>query len=146
MAAVMSVIAGQRPLGWIRAEALATISMVGGNLGVALISTAIAMSDPLPLPFVGLPVLKLVYSYKQIQRQARERERANALVELSSALTASGGPAEVIEGLLPALRKLFVSAVLVLTVVVAIPAPAPFPHTPPTTSKFPNLFPPRGCS
>ena len=109
MAAVMSVIAGQRPLGWIRAEALATISMVGGNLGVALISTAIAMSDPLLLPFVGLPVLKLVYSYKQIQRQARERERANALVELSSALTASGGPAEVIEGLLPALRKLFVA-------------------------------------
>jgi signal transduction histidine kinase len=107
MAAVLSVVEGEDPIKWIREEAAGTIYMVGGNLGVALISTAIAASDPLLLPFVGLPVLALVHSYRQSQRHAGERERANALVQLSSALTASGEPAEVIAGLLPALRKLF---------------------------------------
>jgi signal transduction histidine kinase len=52
-------------------------------------------------------VLALVHSFKQSQRHARERERANALVELSSALTASGDPSAVIEGLLAPLRKVF---------------------------------------
>jgi signal transduction histidine kinase len=107
MAAVLSVVEGEDPIKWIREEAAGTIYMVGGNLGVALISSAIAASDPLLLPFVGLPVLALVHSYRQSQRHAGERERANALVQLSSALTASGEPAAVIAGLLPALRKLF---------------------------------------
>lgn len=107
MAAVMAVMQKERPLSWIRSEAVATLSMVGGNLGVALITTAIATSNPILLPFVGLPVLALLHSYKQSQRHAIERERANALVMLSSALTVSGGPADVITALLPALRKLF---------------------------------------
>ena len=107
MAAVLSVVQGEDPIKWIREEAAGTLYMVGGNLGVALISTAIAISDPLLLPFVGLPVLALVHSYKQSQRHAAERERANAFVQLGSALTASGDPAEVIDGLLPPLRKLF---------------------------------------
>ncbi|MGZ4610634.1 MAG: sensor histidine kinase [Actinomycetes bacterium] len=107
MAAVMSVVQGENFVRWVRAEAAVTLAMVGGNLGVAVISTAIATTDPLLLPFVGLPVLALVHSYKQSQRHARERERANALVQLSSALTAAGEPAEVVDGLLPALRTLF---------------------------------------
>jgi signal transduction histidine kinase len=107
IAAVLSVAEGVDPIKWMREEAAATLYMVGGNLGVALISTAIAGSDPLLLPFVGLPVLALVHAYKQSQRHAAERERANALVQLSSALTASGEPAGLIDGLLPALRKLF---------------------------------------
>lgn len=107
MAAVLWVVQGEDPIKWIRAEAAGTIYMVGGNLGVALMSTAIASSDPLLLPFVGLPVLALVHSYRQSQRHAGERERADALVRLSSALTASGKPAAVIDGLLPALRQLF---------------------------------------
>jgi signal transduction histidine kinase len=107
MAAVMLVVQGEDPIRWIREEAAATISMVGGNLGLALISTAIASSDPLLLPFVGLPVLALVHSYQQSRRHAAERERTNALAQLSSALTASGNPTEVIDGLLPGLRKLF---------------------------------------
>jgi signal transduction histidine kinase len=107
MAAVLSVVHGVDPMTWMREEAAGTVTMVGGNLGLALISTAIAASDPLLLPFVGLPVLALVHSYKQSQRHAAERERANALVELSSALTVSGEPAAVTAGLLPALRKLF---------------------------------------
>ena len=107
MAAVMAVVQRERPLTWIRSEAVVTLSMVGGNLGVALITTAIATSNPVLLPFVGLPVLALMHSYKQSQRHAIERERANALVMLSSALTVPGGPADVITALLPALRKLF---------------------------------------
>ncbi|MDQ1627809.1 MAG: hypothetical protein QOI54_1553 [Actinomycetota bacterium] len=107
MAAVMSVVQGENFLGWVRAEAAVTLTMVAGNLGVAVISTAIATTDPLLLPFVWLPVLALVHSYKQSQRHAQERERGNALVRLSSALTAPGEPADLIAGLLPPLRKLF---------------------------------------
>jgi signal transduction histidine kinase len=107
MATVMFVVQGEDPIQWIREEAWGTLSMIGGNLGLAFISTAIAASDPLLLPFVGLPVLALVNSYQQSRRHAAERERTNALAQLSSALTASGKPSEVIEGLLPGLRKLF---------------------------------------
>jgi signal transduction histidine kinase len=107
MAAVLSAVQNVDPVKWIREEAAGTLYMVGGNLGLALITTAIASSDPLLLPFVGLPVLALVHSYQQSQRHAAERERANALVELSSALTAAGDPSEVVDGLLPPLRKLF---------------------------------------
>jgi signal transduction histidine kinase len=107
LAAVVYVAEGVRPVPWLRAEVVGTLVIVGGNVGVAVIFVSIAMSTPILLPFMGLPVLALRHSYKQSQRHAQERERANALVELSSALTASGEPAELIEGLLPSLRKVF---------------------------------------
>ena len=107
LAAVVFVVEGVRPLGWLRAEIVGSLVMVGGNVGVAVIFVSMAMSSPILLPFVGLPVLALVHSFKQSQRHARERERANALVELSSALTASGDLDELIEGLLAPLRKVF---------------------------------------
>jgi signal transduction histidine kinase len=68
---------------------------------------SMATSSPILLPFMGLPVLALVHSFKQSQRHAREREHGNALVQLSSALTASGDADELIEGLRPALCKVF---------------------------------------
>jgi signal transduction histidine kinase len=107
LAAVVHVVEGVPPLGWLRAEILGSLVMVGGNVGVAVIFVSMAMSSPILLPFVGLPVLALVHSFKQSQRHARERERANALVELSSALTASGDLDELIDGLLAPLRKVF---------------------------------------
>jgi PAS domain-containing protein len=107
LAAVLVVVEGVDPLSWMRAEAVGSLVMVGGNVGVAVICVSMATSTPILLPFMGLPVLALVHSYKQSQRHARERERGNALVELSSALTASGAPTELIAGLLPPLRKLF---------------------------------------
>jgi signal transduction histidine kinase len=107
LAAVVFVTEGVRPLGWLRAEIVGSLVMVGGNVGVAVIFVTMAKSSPILLPFVGLPVLALVHSFKQSQRHARERERANALVELSSALTASGDPSAVMEGLLAPLRKVF---------------------------------------
>ena len=107
LAAVMVVLEGMHPLDWMRAEAVGSLMMVGGNVGVAVIFVSMAMSSPILLPFVGLPVLALVHSFKQSQRHARERDRANALVELSSALTASGDPDALIDGLLAPLRKVF---------------------------------------
>jgi signal transduction histidine kinase len=107
LSAVVFVVEGVRPLGWLRAEILGSLVMVGGNVGVAVIFVSMAMSSPILLPFVGLPVLALVHSFKQSQRHARERERANALVELSSALTASGDLDELVDGLLAPLRKVF---------------------------------------
>jgi signal transduction histidine kinase len=107
LAAVLVAMEGVRPLSWMKAEALGSLVMVGGNVGVALICASLAISTPILLPFIGLPVLALVHSFKQSQRHARERERANALVELSSALTASGAPDELIAGLRAPLRKVF---------------------------------------
>jgi signal transduction histidine kinase len=107
LAAVVLVTEGVRPLGWLRAEIVGSLVMVGGNVGVAVIFVTMAKSSPILLPFVGLPVLALVHSFKQSQRHARERERANALVELSSALTASGDPSALVDGLLAPLRKVF---------------------------------------
>jgi signal transduction histidine kinase len=107
LSAVVHVVEGVDPLSWMRAEVASTLVMVGGNVGVAVIFVSMALSSPIALPFVGLPVLALLHSFKQSQRHARERERANALVELSSALTASGDIDELIAGLLAPLRKVF---------------------------------------
>jgi signal transduction histidine kinase len=107
LAAVVFVVEGVHPLSWMRAELMGSLVMVGGNVGVAVIFVSMALSSPILLPFVCLPVLALQHSFKQSQRHARERERANALVELSSALTASGDLTELIEGLLAPLRKVF---------------------------------------
>jgi signal transduction histidine kinase len=119
LAAVLVVVEGVHPLSWMKAETLGSLMMVGGNVGVAVICVSMATSTPILLPFMGLPVLALVHSFKQSQRHAQERERANGLVELSSALTASGPPDELVAGLLPPLRKVFDAdrAVIELSVV-----------------------------
>jgi signal transduction histidine kinase len=101
------VVKGVPPLGWLRSEIVGSLIMVAGYVGVAVIFASMAMSRPILLPFVGLPVLALVHSFKQNQSHSRERGRANAWVELSSALTASGDPDQLIEGLLAPLRKVF---------------------------------------
>ena len=107
LAAVLAVVEGRTPSSWLRDEWVTSVVMVVGSVGVGAVAVELAVSNPVLLPFTGLPVLALMRSYRATQDHARARERANALIELNGVLAAGADPEVLVADLQPPLIRLF---------------------------------------
>ena len=107
LAAVLLVVEGREPLSWLHQEWATSALMVGGSVGVGAVTVELALSNPVLLPSVGLPVLALMHSYRASQHHAQARKRADALVALNSVFAARQPPDELVGALAGPLGKLF---------------------------------------
>jgi signal transduction histidine kinase len=107
LASVLAVVEGKHPDTWLREEWATSAVMVIGSVGIGAVGVELAMSNPLLLPFTGLPILALMRSYVASQQHARARERANALVALNSVLASGRGADELVVAVRAPLRTLF---------------------------------------
>jgi PAS domain S-box-containing protein len=107
LATVLALVEGKHPDTWLREEWATSAVMVMGSVGIGAVAVQLAMSNPLLLPFTGLPVLALMRSYVATQQHAKARERANALVALNSVLAAPRPPDELVAALQAPLCALF---------------------------------------
>jgi hypothetical protein len=107
LAAVLAVVEGKHPDAWLREEWATSAVMVIGSVGIGAVGVELAMSNPLLLPFTGLPVLALMRSYVASQQHARARERANALVALNSVLASGRAADDLVVAVQAPLRTLF---------------------------------------
>jgi PAS domain S-box-containing protein len=107
LGAVLAVVEGRTPSLWLKDEWATSAIMVVGSVGVGAVAVELAVSNPVLLPFTGLPVLALMRSYRATQDHARARERAYALVELNTVLSAGRGPDALVADLSAPLRRLF---------------------------------------
>jgi len=107
LAAVLAVVEAAPPAQWLREEWATSAVMVIGSVGIGTVGVQLALANPILLPFTGLPVLALMRSYRASQDHARARERANALVELNTYLTAHQPPDALVAALEVPLCRLF---------------------------------------
>src|SRR4029453_10540792 len=86
LAQILGVINGMSPWRIVRSEARLSGYMAVGTVTTGLITAEIALHAPLLLPFMAMSALAVTYAYRAAAREADERARSTALLQLSHAL------------------------------------------------------------